>query len=154
MKCDRHSGLAMANTRPLSLDGDDGEGGGIAGLRAAASPPRAAGGSGGGRGPSPPRDRGHSDSRVGGRDGRGAGGRDSEEGLGRNGILLLVLVRLNFAADWRKRSPDRGGRGGGREAEGSYTRAPPPPGLKLPPPPELQDPELCVACIFFVHESV
>ncbi len=46
------------------------------------------------------------------------------------------------AADWRRRSPERGGRGGGREAEGSYTHAPPPPGLKLPPPPELQDPEL------------
>ncbi len=61
---------------------------------------------------------------------------------------LYIVFRHDFtdliAADWRRRSPERGGRGGGREAEGSYSHAPPPPGMKLPPPPELQDPELYV----------
>jgi hypothetical protein len=60
-------------------------------------------------------------------------------------VTIFVLRTLMRYADWRRRSPERRGGAGGREAEGSYTRAPPPPGLKLPPPPELQDPELCVA---------
>ena len=58
-------------------------------------------------------------------------------------VTIRALRTLMRYADWRRRSPERRGGAGGREAEGSYTRAPPPPGLKLPPPPELQDPELC-----------
>jgi hypothetical protein len=138
------SGLALANTRPMSIDEEAsrGDGAGIAGLRSAASPERARQG----RSPSPHRSSGDRDGRnSGGRDargGRGQGYRDSDAGWFMRKVLDLGLISLTCSADWRRPGQDR------REAEGSYTHAPPPPGLKMPPAPELQDPELYISAIF------
>ena len=137
------SGLALANTRPISIDEEAsrGDGAGIAGLRSAASPERARQG----RSPSPHRSGGGRDGRGGeGRDtrgGRGQGHRDSDAGWFMPKLLDLGRISLTSSADWRRPGQDR------REAEGSYTHAPPPPGLKMPPPPELQDPELYISAI-------